>query len=373
VRLRRVVKVFGFLIGALVVLVLIAAAVSADVRFVLRAGYEEGRLLLRRRDLQGLIANPQTPEALRSRFRLVLAARAYGADSLGLKVGTTYTTYVNVGRDTLVLVMSASPRYQLRDYLWRFPIVGAVPYHGYFSLDASRKDAERLEQRGFDTYVRPAGAFSTLGWFGDPLFSTALSRDSGSLAETVLHEVTHNTIWVRSSAAFNESLAMFVGYRGAERFFRSRGETQIAQKLADYWDDEKVLDQFYQSLAASLDSVYRPGKDQKTMDAGRDTVFQRARERIGGPLRQQMKRYPVDWLLQQPLNNAAVLAARVYRTRLALFDSVLAMKNGDLPGSVRAIVDAEKNQGGDPYALVAALIPKASATPGAGGSPPGGR
>src|SRR5262245_48772198 len=274
--MRRFMRIGGLLLVLLLLLVGIAAAISSDVRFLLRAGYEETRLLLRRRPLEKLIADSTTSPARRARFSLVLAARAYGADSLGLKVGKTYTSFVDVGRDTLVLVLSASPRFALADHMWWFPVVGAVPYHGYFTLSAARREMQRLESKGYDTYLRPAGAFSTLGWFGDPIFSTALSRDSSQLVETVLHEVTHNTLWVPSSVAFNESLAMFVGYRGAASFFRSRGDNALADRTAARWEDEKALGDFYTGLGYSLDSLYHSQADTQ-MNAGRDTVFQRAR------------------------------------------------------------------------------------------------
>jgi predicted aminopeptidase len=270
---------------------------------------------------------------------------------------------VDVGRDTLVLVLSASPRYALRDHTWWFPIVGAVPYHGYFSLDAALGEMRRLAGRGLDTYLRPAGAFSTLGWFGDPLFSTALSRDSSQLAETVFHEVTHNTLWVPSSVAFDESLAMFIGFRGAERFFRSRGEATLAERTAVRWNDEKTLGDFYATLAASLDSLYHSGGDPGTMDAGRETVFRRARAEMATSLRRRLGAYPVDWLLEQPLNNATVVAARVYRTRLDLFDRVLTARGGDLGKSLRAIIEVVRSRGGDPYAAVETLAPGGDSPP----------
>ena len=361
--MRRALRIVAMSLVAVAAMVAIAAAVNADMRFLLRAGYEETRILVRRRPLESLIANPATSPARRVRFALVLSARAYGADSLDLKVGKTYTSYVDVGRDTLVLVLSASPRFALRDHTWWFPIVGAVPYHGYFSLESAQDEMRRLELRGFDTYLRPAGAFSTLGWFGDPIFSTALSRDSSQLVETVLHEVTHNTIWVPSSADFNESLAMFVGHRGAERFFRSRGETVLADRTAVRWEDEKVLGDFYTRLAGSLDSLYRSGADTRAMGAGREEVFRRARETISSSLRGKLKDYPVDWLAEQPLNNATVVAARVYRTRLDLFDRVFESRNRDLRETVRAIVEASRSNKGDPYAAVEGLLPKVTARP----------
>ncbi len=355
----RRVRIVGLVLGAgAIALGALASAVSADVRFVLRAGFEEVRLMLRRRPLETLIADPVTSQARRVRFSLVLAARAFGSDSLGLAVGKTYTTYVDVGRDTLVLVLSASPRYWLAEHTWRFPIVGAVPYHGYFSLAAAQGEAHRMEENGFDTYLRPAGAFSTLGWFADPLYSTALSRDSSQLVETVLHEVTHNTIWVPGNVAFNESLAMFVGFRGAERFFRTRGDAALAGRTAAAWEDERRLGAFYARLGASLDSLYRSGAGVPAMGVGRDTIFRRARETMDGALRRAMPTYPIDWLLQQPLNNATVVAARIYRTNLDLFDRVFAAKGGDVREAARAIFEAVRARGQkDPYDAVETIAP----------------
>jgi predicted aminopeptidase len=361
--MRRVLRIIAASLVALSVLVGVAAAVNADVRFLLRAAYEEARILLRRRPLENLIADQATPPARRARFPVVLSARAYGADSLGLKVGKTYTSYVDVGRDTLVLVLSASPRFALADHTWWFPIVGAVPYHGYFSLRAARDEMRRLDRAGLDTYLRPAGAFSTLGWFGDPIFSTALSRDSSQLVETVLHEVTHNTIWVPSSADFNESLAMFMGHRGAERFFRSRGETALADRTAARWEDEKALGDFYTRLAGSLDSLYRSGVDTQAMNTGREEVFRRAREIMASSLRGKLRDYPVDWLLEQPLNNATVVAARVYRTRLDLFDRVFESRGRDLRETLRVIVEVVRSKQRDPYAAVEGLVAPAIPAP----------
>jgi predicted aminopeptidase len=366
--------------GALLFLAIsVGYAVSADVRFVTQAAMEEGRFLVRRRSIEELIADPRTSAARRSRFQEVRDARRFGVDSLGLSVGGTYTTFVDVGRDTLVLVLSASPRDRLVDYTWWFPVVGAVPYHGYFSLAAARAESRHLESTGHDTYLRPAAAFSTLGWFSDPLFSTALSRDTVQLVETVVHEVTHQTLWVPSSVAFNESFAMFVGFRGAERFYRSRGAMEAAQLESARWEDEKRLGSFDTGLAAALDSLYRSEASPEAKQAGRERIFRQARETMAGPLRRELRVYPVDWMLTQPVNNATVVAAMVYHTRLDLFDQVLNAKAGDLRSTVTAIVNAvRRGDGGDPYRVVERLLdsltrPSDPATAHAGRTPRGDR
>lgn len=354
-------------------LLLIAAAVSADVRFLFRAGYEEARLLLRRKPLARLVEDARTPPALRARFELVLAVRAYGADSIALKAGDTFTTYSDIGRDTLVLVLSASPRTRLAVHTWWFPIVGAVPYHGYFTLDAGRRAAAGLEARGYDTYLRPAGAFSTLGWFSDPLVSSAISRDSVTLASTVLHEISHNTLYVPSATEFDESFANFVGLKAAETFFRSRGERALAERAAAEWRDEMRLDEFYTALSSALDSVYGSTLDDSTKLSRRRAVFEAAQRRLVADIGPRFEVYQPEWFAGRTINNATVIAQRIYRTRLELFDRVLGRFGGDLRATVQAIarvVRAGAGGGGrvDPFAAVEGLIAADASPAGGGGS-----
>ncbi len=318
-------------------LLVAALIVSPETRYIARGAYEEARILLKRRPIKDVVADPRTQAPLRQRLALVLAARAYAADSLHLSAGDTYTTYAKLGRDTLVLVLQASPRDHLREYTWRYPIVGVVPYKGFFDFDRAHREAAALEAKGHDTYLRPAAAFSTLGYFSDPLLSTALTRDTMELVATVIHELTHNTLYVKNHTAFNESFASFVGYRGAQAFFRSRGDTVDAARAAARWRDERTLDVFYAELARRLDSAYAGQLQGGALEQARATLFGWAHAQLAGPVGQALETYDWRWLAEGPLNNAVVIAQRLYRMNLNLFDEIYLQNNADIVETIHAI------------------------------------
>jgi predicted aminopeptidase len=338
---------------------LAAMVLSADVRFVVRAGYEEARLLLRRRPLAEALADSTLPETWRRNIGLVIAARAYADSALGLEPGSSFTTFARVGRDTLVLVLSASPKNAIEPHRWWFPIVGAVPYRGFFSLARAAAAARHFEARGYDTFLRPAAAFSTLGWFDDPLLSTTVAGNPAGVVETVIHEMAHATLYVPNATPFDESFASFVGFRGAAAFFEARGDTAAATWLAQVWRDEIRLGRFYRELVDTLRAAYATGITGGALDSARALHFGAARARLAGSLEGTLERYRGERLAAAPLNNATLVGVGIYRTRLTLFDSLYAMSGDDVRLVVTRLVAAVRAEPErDPFAVLHALVSK---------------
>jgi predicted aminopeptidase len=330
---------------------------------LLRAAWEEGKILANRRPIPAVIADSSTPESTRDKLRLVLAARDF-AEHLGLKAKRSFTTFTQVDHDTLVMVLGAAYPDQLRSYTWWFPIVGSVPYKGYFDFPAAERAAASLRKNGFDAYVRPSAAFSTLGFFNDPLISASLHADSIDLANTVIHELTHNTYYAPGQAVFNESFANFVGSRGAEAFFRARGDSVSAEKAVLAWEDEKILGQFWTDLYVTLDSAFRKHPtDKNARLAVRDTIFHRAHEKLVDSIGPKLRTYPHEAVVRARLSIAALMARRVYHTDLALFDSVYALSGNDLALAVRRIIAAARDHKNDGFAGLRALVNQLSSAP----------
>ena len=309
---------------------------SEDVRYITRAGLEETRILRAREPIEDLVADRALDPVVRQSLRLVLESRDYAA-RLGLNAKETYTTYADVGRDTLLLVLQAAPRDCICPYTWKYPIVGRIPYKGFFDLEAGRRAADELAAKGYDVYLRPSAAFSTLGWFNDPLLSTALTRDSVELAALVFHEIAHNTVYVKSATPFNESFAQFVGYRSAESFFRERGDSANARTAADRLHDEMVLGEFYAELVARLDTLYASRPDSAALERGRAEAGAWARARLTGPVGARFRSFRIGNLPERPVNNARLIGATIYRTRLDLFDRWHERHGGDVRRSVAAL------------------------------------
>src|SRR5687767_6722251 len=336
--------------------VLAGVVVTPLGRYILRAGWEEAKILSRRTPIEEVIADPRTDPALKERLRLVLEARAYALDTLGLEAGESFTTFAQLDRDTLVLVLSAAYRDRLQAYRWWFPIVGRLPYKGFFDPDDARRARDDFQARGFDTYLRPASAFSTLGWFNDPLLSTTVRGDTTWLVNTVIHELSHNTLFVAGNAEFSESFASFIGSRGAGAFFRSRNAPLAAEAVAEDWANDQVFGAFWERVAKSLDSAYRawPG-DSAARVVARDSVYARARITLVDSVGPKLRGINASYLSRIPLDNASLLARRVYAQRLDLFDSVWVRNDRDVKRTIVAVQSVVRDSR-DPFAALEGLV-----------------
>jgi len=345
---------------AIAVCLAVFALISAPTAcYLSRGAWEEAKILSRRQPISEIVADPRTPKEAREKLKVVLAARQYAKDSLKLRTKNSFTTYSRLDHDTLVLVVSAAYRDTLKPYTWWFPVVGRVPYKGYFDFAAAKKEAKDLAQDGFDVYVRPSDAFSTLGFFNDPLLNTTLRGDSIDLANTVIHELTHNTFYASGQAPFNESFAMFVGARGAAAFFRSRGQEAAAAKVDAEWQDDKVLARFWARVIKSLDSAYRMHtSDKGARILARDTVYAETRVALINEIAPQLKTINPLYAQRVTLNNAALLARRVYASDLDVFDLIYEKEGRNLRRAIGRIIGLAKSNPKSPFTALRGWVGK---------------
>lgn len=312
--------------------------------YVVRAGIEEAKLLWRRQPIERVLSDGARSDADKAKLEIVLAARQFAAETLGLRVGGSYSSVAEVDEGQLVFVVTAAERLRLQPHTWWFPIVGRVPYKGYFERTEAEAEATALEAQGLDTLVRPSVAFSTLGWFDDPLPTTLLRYDEVGLANTILHELLHNTRYFPGEAAFAESFANFVGGRGAIEFFRRRGDAARAAQADAEWSADLRYSEFLGEVIARLRQQYEQGvtlerRSELFKEAIADAERQGIRERAfrGGAL-----------------NNAILLHEVLYFDRLTGFEHIYQRHNGDLRATIDAILNAT-NDGGNPFAALANL------------------
>jgi predicted aminopeptidase len=345
--------------AAVLACVLLAALTACSPLYVLRAGMEEAKILSRRRPIRDVIADPATRPEVRAKLELVLQARDFAEHGLGLDAGDSYTTYSWVESDTLLLVISGSRKDRFEPVTWWFPIIGHVPYKGFFDFARAHAAADDLRRRGYDANVRPSAAFSTLGWFNDPLLNTLLRYGEVGLASTVVHEITHNTLYVPSQVAFNESYANFAGDRGAILFFCNRdGDAASTCSTArDLWQDNLVYGRFISSFIAELRALYgREDLDSAAKVARREDVFSAARARFRTEVAPRLRTRAYLGFDDLDLNNATLIGINLYYERLDLFEAVYQRLGGDLAAALRAIEEAARARSGAPFAAVEELL-----------------
>ncbi len=327
--------------------------------YVMRAAYEEGKILWRREPIANFIERPDVASDTQEKLRLVLATRDYARDQLKFNVGGSYASYSYVDRPDLTYVVLAAPKTELRPYTWWFLIVGSVPYKGYFSKKDAEAEIERLKAAGYDTALRTSAAFSTLGWFDDPLLSHLLKYDKVLLSEIVFHELFHNTLYIKGAGEFNESSANFVGHRAAIDFFRDRfgAGSPEHQRALELWEEEQEFGAFISEVVRKLNDLYG-------QDIAREDKL-RLREEVFAWSKAEWSRRIADRPMhrfrgfgQQPLNNAVLMHYVVYLKDLDMFESLYQACGRNLRRTIDVMRDAVTKKD-EPFEAVRAWLDKA--------------
>jgi predicted aminopeptidase len=293
---------------------LVLAGCSSEYGYLPR----QGRYLLAdtfgARSVRAMVAAPGTPADTREFLLRVQEIMDFATRSIGLRDNGNYTRYKEIQGDHLVDVVSACDAVSFTPYLWRYPLLGRLPYRGYYRKADAERESERLRQAGYDVLIRPVDAFSTLGFLKDPLYSFMASYTPFDLASLIIHEQTHATIFLKGQPDFNEELATFVGTEGAMEWLRVRyGErSPELQAAVDANDDERTLEGLLHDLAAELDEVYRgPGTREEKLTR-KAAIIDGFRARLRGEASSRFRTEGYRQVPSMTLNNAVLSLYRLY-------------------------------------------------------------
>jgi predicted aminopeptidase len=216
------------------------------------------RVVWNARPIEEVMTDLNFPDSLKQKIRLIQEVRRYAIDSIGLVDSDNYTTFYDQEGKTLLWNLSAAEPFALEPKLWSFPILGSFPYKGFFNFEKAKEELSDLEEKGYDARIRPVGGWSTLGWFKDPILSIMLERSEGGLAELIIHELTHSTLFVKDNIEFNENLASFIGERGAVLFLSSKYGVS-SDELLEYNNSEEDSRTFIRQMllaSSKLETLY---------------------------------------------------------------------------------------------------------------------
>ena len=287
--------------------------------YLSKLGWHQSSIAFHSVSVQEVLENDGLGHEAKGKIHFIQEVKRYGEAKLGLTKSKSYSKYFEV-KGPVLHVITASERDRLQLYRWDFPITGEVTYKGFFTQEDILKEKRSLETKGYDTFVQQAGAYSTLGWLNDPIFSSMLQWDEATLANLILHEMTHSTIYFKGQTDLNEQIATFVGNQGAIDFLAEKygkGSKEVVE-ATHCQEDDLLFSRWIDQGCQQLSDFYAKEISRDEKLRGREQLFHRLKEdfkeTMGSFKTESYKNFEkVD------INNAVLLAYRRYIHRLENF------------------------------------------------------
>jgi predicted aminopeptidase len=340
-RSRRARK--GLIVVALVAVVAVVSG-CRTLKFYGQAIKGQFQIFANQEPVEKMIDDPATSADLKNQLELLQRLRQFAADELKLPVDGHYQKYVDVGRPFVVWNVQAARQFSLEPKTWWYPLVGRLEYRGYFSERGARDLAKALERKGYDVYVGGVEAYSTLGWFKDPVLNTFVFQDEPELAEVVFHELGHQRLFARGDTDFNEAFATVVGQEGARRWLRSQGNTNAYEAYVVSLRRNSQFVRLIMNTRARLAKAYGDERDAdgklkaaKSPPATFSDLLDRKRE-VSAELRAHYQLMKAEWggydgydgWFARELNNARLNTIANYYDYVPGFEALLALKGDDM-------------------------------------------
>ena len=313
--------------------------------------------------LEDLAKSEEASEEDRLFIQRVEDIRRFATEVLGLKESRNYTRYVELDRDYLAAIVSASAKDSFTRHEWWFPVAGRVPYKGFFNVEDARKERKKLEKKDLDIWIRGVDAFSTLGWFRDPLYSYMKEYSERSLADLIIHELLHATVYLKNHSQFNEELAEFVGSEGA-RLYTEKAKSEALSsvsldgedpaeketKEADARADSEAFRSFIRSLIEELDRLYKSDIPREEKLRRKEEIITAAKFRFNENYDAMFNTENYRNFAEVPVNNAYLELFRLYYEEDRYYKELYEKTGRDLPGFIAAAKTIKVKRRGNPKA-----------------------
>lgn len=322
--------------------------------YFVQAAQGQFSLLSEARPIDDWLASPTTGDKLRDKLTKVKEIRAFAAHELALPDNDSYTTYADLNRPYVMWNVVATPELSLKPLQWCFPVAGCVNYRGYYSKDEARAYAAELRAEHYDVEVSGVPAYSTLGWFKDPVLSTFIKYPDGEVARMVFHELAHQVVYVPGDSRFNESFAVAVEEAGVERWMARYGNDKMRKAYAEYEARKQDFLALLMKHRKTLEAIYKRNVSDDEKRKEKAAVF-RALQDDYQVLKASWGGYRgYDRWFEEPLSNAHLSAIATYHDFVPAFRALLAREKrfDKFYDAVRALATLDKQ---DRYRRLAAL------------------
>jgi len=320
----------------------------SNLYYIANLGWHQGDITFHSVPVKKVLDDPKQGPDVGEKIRFIQEVKRYGEERIGLRKTSCYSTFYE-HQGPILYVVTACEKDRLEAYHWNFPVIGTVTYKGFFSKRDALREQRELEKKGYDTYLRPAGAYSTLGYLRDPIFSSFMKWDVGSLANLILHEMTHSTCYFKGNTDFNEQMATFIGNQGSILFLSEKyglGSPEVLQAIQSQHDD-LLFSRWVDQACEQLSEFYERKISKEEKLERRKEVFRSLQEKFKTikPLFQTDTYETFD---EKPLNNAILLGHRQYYQSLEMFETTYQILGQDLK-KVLALMEGIHTSGKEPF------------------------